>query len=181
MRRGIVLCIAGMPGCGKEEILKMASQAGFAVIRMGDVVREEASRRGISSTDEGIGRMAHRERKIHGPGIWAKRTLERISEERMVIDGIRSFDEIAVFRKSFDDQVLIVAIHASPETRYRRISSRRRRDDILNEEELQVRDRRELKWGLGEVIALAEYILVNEGSLEEFREKAKELLQEIFG
>ncbi len=170
-----------MPGCGKEELLKLASQAGFSVIRMGDMVREEAAKRDISPIDEGIGGMAHREREIHGPDVWARRTLERITSDRVVIDGVRSLDEIAAFRQAFGKGLWIIAIHASPRTRYRRISNRGREDDVLTEEELHVRDLRELRWGLGEVIALADYLIVNEGTLEEFENEVRKVLNEIFG
>ncbi len=159
----------------------MASQANLAVIRMGDVVREEASRRGVEITDEAVGGMAHREREIHGPDIWARRTVERAPSDRIVIDGIRSLDEVACFRETFGDALSVVAVHASPHTRYRRIAKRQRRDDVITEEELRVRDRRELRWGLGEVIALSDYLIVNEGTLEDFREATRRVLREVFG
>ncbi len=159
----------------------MASEIGLPVIRMGDVVREEAARRGIVPTDEGIGGMAHREREVHGPDVWARRTLELMSAERMVIDGVRSLEEVAFFRQTFGDGLTILAVLASPKTRYMRISKRSRDDDILTEKELSVRDERELRWGLGNVIALADHVIVNEGSLGEFQETARALLEEVFG
>jgi dephospho-CoA kinase len=175
------ICVTGMPGCGKEEFLKIASQAGLPVVRMGDVVREEASRRGISLTDEGVGGMAHQERQVHGPDIWARRTLERISDQNVVIDGVRSPAEVDTFRAAFGGRVTVVAVHASPRTRYKRISSRGRSDDVLTEEEMKVRDGRELKWGLGKVIALADYMIVNEGSLRDFKREAEEVLRKVLG
>lgn len=175
------LCITGMPGCGKEEFIKIASKAGLPIIRMGDVVREEASRRGIPTTDEGVGGMAHEERRKHGPDIWAKRTLKRVSFDQVVIDGVRSLYEVQAFRKAFGNGLVIVAVHASPRTRYERISNRRREDDVLTAEQFKARDERELGWGLGDVIALADYMIVNEGSLEEFEREAKRVLNEVFG
>lgn len=161
--------------------MKIASRMGLPVIRMGDVVREEASRRGISLTDEGVGGMAHEERQVHGPDIWARRTLERVSTDRVVIDGVRSPDEVNAFREAFADHLCIVAVHASPGTRYRRISRRGRKDDVVTEEQLRLRDQRELRWGLGKVIALADYMIVNEGSLDDFIGETQEVLRKIFG
>ena len=43
---------------------------------------------------------------------------------------------------------------------------------------MKERERRELSWGLGSVIAMADVIIVNEGNLEEFREKIRQLLKE---
>ncbi len=175
------LCITGMPGCGKEEFLQVASKAGHNVIRMGDVVREEAARRGIAATDEGIGGMAHREREIHGSEVWAVRTLELVEVDQVVIDGIRSLEEVTFFRKAFGDAIAVVAVHASPQTRFNRIRGRAREDDIESEREFQIRDQRELEWGLGQVIALADHVIVNEGGLEGFRKEAKRVLRLVFG
>jgi dephospho-CoA kinase len=38
------------------------------------------------------------------------------------------------------------------------------------------RDERELGWGIGEVIAMADLMIINEGSIDEFREKVEEIL-----
>ena len=42
-----VYVVTGMPGAGKEEFAQTAVAAGYSLIRMGDVVREEAVRQGI--------------------------------------------------------------------------------------------------------------------------------------
>jgi hypothetical protein len=44
-------------------------------------------------------------------------------------------------------------------------------------EEFDERDRRELGWGLGDVIALSDIMIVNDSDLETFRQKAKESLE----
>src|SRR2546428_11049302 len=89
----MVVCVTGMPGCGKEEVLVAAKDLGFSIVRMGDVVREEALRRGLTITDAAVGGMAHAERESHGFGIWAERTLPRIHGERVVVDGLRRSEE----------------------------------------------------------------------------------------
>jgi len=48
---------------------------------------------------------------------------------------------------------------------------RKREDDNLTIDRIKNRDERELRWGIGVLIALADVIVVNEGSLDEFREK----------
>ncbi len=175
------LCLTGMPGCGKEEFLAVASKAGFTVIRMGDVVREGAARRGIRPSDEGVGGLADDERRIYGPDVWARRTLERVAADQTIIDGVRSMDEVAHFQESFGRHLAVVAVHASPQTRHKRIAKRGREDDVLSEEDFHQRDRRELRWGLGQVIALADYVIVNEGSLEKFHKEAQRVLRNVFG
>ncbi len=171
-----VICITGMPGCGKEELVKVAQERGLPIVRMGDVVREEASRRGIKFSDETVGGMAHEERVKHGFGIWAERTVPRVTDEATVIDGIRGREELEVFRRAFGDRLAVVAIHASPKTRYGRIRQRARGDDIVTWEEFLRRDDRELGWGLGEVIATADRMVVNEGTIEAMHRACMDVL-----
>ena len=170
-----------MPGCGKEEALVVAQTLGFSVVRMGDIVREEALRRGLPITDATVGGMAHAERQGHGMGIWAERTLPRVQGERVLVDGLRGRAELEIFRGAFGTDLSVVAVHASPKTRYDRMLRRRRTDDAGTLEAFRARDLRELSWGLGDVIATADVMLVNEGTLEEFRRQARAALRRLHG
>ncbi len=176
-----VVCVAGMPGCGKEEVLNVAQDLGFTIVRMGDVVREEAHRRGLPITDASVGGMAHAEREAHGFGIWAERTLPRIRGDRVLVDGLRGRGELDVFRKAFGEALAVVAVHASPKTRHERMLRRKRTDDAVTIEAVQARDLRELSWGLGDVIATADVMLVNEASLDDFRRQARAALERLHG
>jgi len=170
-----------MPGCGKEEVLIVAKDLGFSIVRMGDVVREEAQRRKLPITDAAVGGMAHAEREAYGFGIWAERTLPRIQGERIVVDGLRGRAELDVFRKTFGEALVVLAVHASPKTRHERMLRRKRLDDAVTIEAVRARDLRELSWGLGEVIATADIMLVNESSLDEFRREARMALERLHG
>jgi len=174
-----VVCVTGMPGCGKEEVLRVAAGLGFSVVRMGDVVRAEASRRGLPMEDRTVGGLAHQERVEHGFGIWAERTLPRLQGERVLVDGLRGKAELDVFRRAFGERLVVIAVHASPQTRYRRMRERSRSDDAATLADLCARDERELGWGLGEVIATADVVLVNEESLASFRAETRKALRAI--
>ncbi len=176
-----VLCVTGMPGCGKEEFLKVAGEHGFTVVRMGDVVREEGRKRGIGASDEAIGGFAHSEREAHGYGVWAERTLPRVRGERVVIDGLRGSKELEAFRRALGESVEVVAIHAAPKVRFARLQGRSRSDAPASWEEFLVRDARELRWGLGDVIATADHMVVNEGDLGAFRAIARAVLEGVLG
>jgi dephospho-CoA kinase len=170
-----------MPGCGKEEAVAVGRELGFSIVRMGDVVREEAHRRGLPITDASVGGMADGERQAHGFGIWAERTLPRIRGERVLVDGLRGRAELDVFRKAFGEALVVVAVHASPKTRHERMLNRRRSDDAPTIDAVRARDLRELSWGLGDVVATADIMLVNEGSLEDFRRQARIALERLHG
>jgi dephospho-CoA kinase len=172
-----VLVIAGMPGAGKEEFVQVGLSRGYDVVRMGDVVRAEAAKQGIGKDDKGVGGFASSERHIHGLDIWAERCVPFVTQERTIIDGSRGSQELGVFRKAFGDDVHLVAIHSSPRTRYPRLQARNRTDAPRTWEEFQERDQRELGWGLGNLIAVADVMLINEGTLQEFREQVRRFLE----
>jgi len=176
-----IIGVAGMPGAGKSLVVKAAYELGFKVVVMGDEVREEAKRRGIEATPENLGRLMLELREMEGPASIAKRCLEKIQkakEDFVLVDGVRSMYEVEEFKKHFPNFILL-AVHASPETRFRRLFKRRRSDDPVKWKNFVERDNRELKVGLGNVIALADYVLVNEGGMEEFVEMAKQFLENV--
>ena len=170
-----------MPAAGKEEFQRVAAEEGYTIVRMGDVVREEARRRGLPITDAAVGKMAHEERETHGPAVWAERTVPQIREQRVCIDGLRSPAELAVFRNAFGSGLVVFAVDAAPETRWRRVQRRRRADDAATWEEFLRRDARERGWGLEEVIAAADVKIVNEGTLDEFYGAVRQALRRLNG
>ena len=173
-----LIVVAGMPGAGKEEFLNVAIDMGLPFIRMGDLVRELYAKRSEEDRDLNLGQFANVERERHGYNIWAKRALERMSGNIYLIDGCRSMEEIKAFRGLSDD-VNIVAIHAPPKVRYERLVKRQREDAPKNTEEFEARDTREIGWGLAEVVALADHLILNDGPLERFRADAGSYLRSI--
>jgi dephospho-CoA kinase len=173
-----LIVTVGMPGSGKDELVEVARQMGLATLKMGDLVREETRRRGHQLTNASVARVASEERDKHGLGIWAQRAVPRLIETRMLVDGCRSDSEVTVFRHNFGD-LFVLGIYSSPEHRYDRMSRRARGDDAAGLQEFYDRDRRELKWGIGNAFTLADGMLVNEGSLEDFRQAARRALEEI--
>ena len=165
-----IIVTAGMPGSGKEEFLCAANSTGIPFLRMGDIVRETYSQRSAEDKDLTVGQFANIERERHGFDIWAKRAVERMHGNIFMIDGCRSMDEVRAYENLTSD-VHIVAIFASPRTRYERLIKRNREDAPKNIEEFEARDKREISWGLAETIALADTMIINESSLEDFRKE----------
>jgi dephospho-CoA kinase len=172
-----VIVVTGMPGAGKEEFVQVARSLGYDVVRMGDAVRAEAKMQGIIDSDKGVGGFADQERRLNGFDIWAKRSVSHVHSERTIIDGSRGLDELEIFRQAFGKNVLLVAIHSSPTTRYPRLKKRGRTDAPASWSEFEARDKRELGWGLGNLIAMADVMLLNESEIGEFRAKVRSFLK----
>jgi dephospho-CoA kinase len=175
-----LIIVTGMPGTGKEEFLNVASKMGMPFIRMGDVVRDSYPLRDRSCKNMSVGEFAEYERKKHGYDIWAKRSLEKTGGDVFLVDGCRSTDEVKAFR-SLTDDVTVVAIHSTPETRYERLVKRNRDDAPSTLEEFIKRDEREMGWGIARTIALADVMVANDTTLEDFHTASKIVLERLIG
>ncbi len=173
-----LIVVTGMPGAGKEEFLTAGIAAGVPFVRMGDVVREKYAASGAEAEGLSVGEYAGRERKLHGADIWSRRVMERVKSQLCIIDGCRSMDEIRSF-KNLGGDVVIVAIHASPAVRYERLVKRKRADAPADLNEFDERDRRELSWGVGEVLALSDYLVDNMSDLESFHRRSADLMRSL--
>jgi dephospho-CoA kinase len=70
-------------------------------------------------------------------------------------------------------------VYASPEARFNRIFRRKRSDDPDGWELFHERDLRELSVGLGNTIAMAEYLIINENRKGNTRVVVKEFIRRI--
>ncbi|MCL2032923.1 MAG: AAA family ATPase [Methanomassiliicoccaceae archaeon] len=172
-----IIIVTGMPGAGKEEFLSVAGSMGIPFARMGDAVREAYPSSPECGMGLSVGQFASAERERHGKNIWAKRTIERMSGGLFLVDGCRSMDEVRSF-KELSGNVRIIGIHSPPEVRYERLVKRGREDAPQSRTEFSERDSREISWGLAEVIALSDIMIINDSSLGEFRSASERILKE---
>jgi len=163
-----IVAITGMPGAGKSTAAQALVAAGWLGVVMGDIVRDETRRRGLPADERNTGEVMKALRKERGEAAVAELCMgeiRRSGSERVVVDGIRSVAEVAVFRKSAD--VLLVAVHASRSRRFSFLRGRGRSDDPDSYEMFQNRDERELEVGIGSAIALADEMISNEHATPE--------------
>ncbi len=177
----LVVGLVGMPGSGKSVVVETAEQKGYDVVVMGDVVREETRKRGLDLNPANIGVVMLDLRNKNGAGVIAEKCVPLIQAQetgKVIVDGLRSLDEADVFKAHFPSFTLI-AVHASPGTRFDRLNRRRRSDDPEGWKVFRERDMRELGVGLGSVIAMAEYVIINEGGKSVVKAKVIEALERV--
>jgi dephospho-CoA kinase len=178
-KRRLVL-ITGMSGSGKTTLAGLFRDRSYRVLTMGDVIRDLAQERGLEPTPANLGRLAQEIREEGGMAAVAKKCVEKLEtlfDKKIVVDGIRSMREVDIFAGSFD--VELVAVFASPATRYRRLRDRHRTDDPADWRAFRVRDERELGFSLGRAVALADHMVVNEGGLDDLSREFEGLLSRI--
>jgi Dephospho-CoA kinase len=172
-----IICIAGMPLSGKTTAANFLNEIGYSVVSMGDIIRNLYKKE--NSFKGGLEEYIIFKRKEMGNDYFARMCKEYIKriKDVAIIDGVRSLEEAEYF-KDFGE-VYIVAIHASPSTRFKRALKRKREDDPESYEEFKKRDLRELGFGLGNLISLADYMLVNEYDKDYLRDNIIKVVEKI--
>jgi len=178
-----IVAFVGMPASGKGEASKVALSLGMPVVNMGDVIREEVVRSGADMSDTNTGTIAMKLRNRNGADVVAVRCTPKIlsfDASVVVVDGVRSVDEVEYFKGKFGDDFVLVAVEASAGQRLERIQRRKRADRIIDREGFLSREERELGWGIKAAIEHADMVVENNGSITEFHKKIKQLLEGIF-
>ncbi len=176
-----VIGVVGLPASGKGEFAKIAATQGVPVIVMGDMIRTAVKDAGLAPTDANMGKVANLLRAERGMDAIAQLCIPVIQQQAaplVLVDGIRGDSEVRLFKKHFPGFVL-VAIETSFEIRLERLGNRGRSDDTITAKTLRSRDERELGWGLGAALAIADHRMNNDGDLATFSAGVVSLLHRL--
>jgi dephospho-CoA kinase len=168
-----------MTGAGKSEVAMVFAEHGFKRVRFGDITDEELKNRGLELNEENERYVRQRLREKHGMAAYAKLNLPRIDSSLkssdVVVDGLYSWEEYALLKERYGERLAVLAVWASPATRYARLAHRAERSLTLRE--AASRDKSEIEnINKGGPIAMADFIIVNEASLEELKKETERIL-----
>ncbi|WP_338726646.1 AAA family ATPase [Haladaptatus sp. DJG-WS-42] len=178
-----VIGIVGLPGSGKSEAATVAKELEIPVLTMGDVIRAECRERGLDITEDNMGLVATDLREHGGLAAVADRSLPLIEarledSDVVLVDGIRGAAEVERFEEAFGDEFVLASIEVPFETRLARIRDRGRDPTAEAKADLRERDERELGYGMGEAMELADVVIENTTSLTAFHESIRTLLED---
>jgi dephospho-CoA kinase len=183
----MIVAVVGMCGSGKSAVCDVFRERDWQYIRFGQLVIDRLREEGREINPSNERQMREGLRKEHGMGAFALLLLPGIesalSEGNVVIDGLYSWSEYKILKERFTARFKVLSVYASPKTRYRRLESRTGgKDDrdhrmrMLTAEEARQRDYAEIEYiEKGGPIAMADYTLLNEGSLGSLTGAAEEL------
>ena len=177
-----VISIVGMAGAGKSEAARVFGDNGFARVRFGDVTDKKIAEKGLELNEENERNIRETLRKEHGMEIYAKLNLPRIDSalehSDVVIDGLYSWEEYTFLKERYGENLYVVAVWAPPGTRHKRLAGRRNRRLTL--EEARSRDWKEIEdIKKGGPIAMADFTIANESSLEDLEREAREIISRL--
>ncbi len=178
----MILGLTGTNGSGKTTLADLLKSAGFYYLSLSDEIRAELERASLPPTRENLIACGNRLRREFGRDVLAVRTRARVSPERnYIVDSIRHPDEVRALRALPDFH--LIAVEAPLELRYQRARDRGDARVPASFEQFVALEQQELAGvdpeaqNLRACAALADAVIVNDGSLEAFRQRAEAVIR----
>lgn len=177
-----IVAIVGMCGSGKSVASEYLESIGYKKVYFGGVTMEKLKEEGLEITPDNEKMMREKLRAELGMGAFAKILLPRIKEyassSNTVLDGLYSWDELKILKEEIGDELKVVSIICDKNIRYERLNTRDFRP--LTKEEANNRDLSEIEnIAKAGPIAYADYYVLNNGSIEEYKNRLEEILKQI--
>lgn len=185
----MIIGLTGKNASGKGEVANYLKTKGFAYHSLSDVIREEATKRGIEHSRDNLINLGNGLRKKYGPNYLAKQVnikiklqLKKDKNQSFVIDSIRSPHEAKELAKN--KSFILVGIDAQIELRFKRLLGRSRLGDAKTLKKFKQQEQREnlksdANQQLDATLGMAKTVILNDGTLETLHKKIDDLLKEL--
>lgn len=185
-----IVCIVGMPGAGKSVVADELVKQGFAFLRFGQITLDKVKESGLEVNESNEKKIREGLRNGYGMAAFAILNIPKLDtllkKSNVVVDGLYSWSEYKVLKERYGDSMYVVAVYAPPRLRHGRLKSRsvesddKQRFRNFTEEESKARDYSEIEnIEKGGPIAMADFTIVNTATIDELRERTKEILLQI--
>lgn len=182
MKKNYIAIVATI-AAGKTTAAKYFEDKGFYYYRLSDAIYDEAERLGLDNRDRVVLQdVGDKMRSENGFSVLADIAVEKfkkLNKNKFVIDSIRSHHELRKLHKEYKNKLLIIAIDAPIEVRYRRIVSRDEYDEKeysfkkfkqINKRDLGVGNK-ENEQNNRRCLDMADLSLQNSGTLKQLHRK----------
>ena len=166
-----LIALVGMPGSGKSVAAEFLGNETFLFCVLGDQTDIGLKEHNLPRNEKNERWYREKLRLDFGMAAMAIKIEPRIVElskttNTIVLDGLYSWEEYVYLKHRFP-QLKLLGIYAPPPLRYARLSKRKIRP--LTEDEARSRDISEIEnLHKGGPIAVADFLVVNDGSEKEF-------------
>lgn len=177
------IAFVGPSAVGKDAVSEyIAKKLSLTHVSSGDIVRDYIRTNNLGNLDrKNLQIVANQLRTEKGGDVLVTIALEK-TPDNLVLSGLRALDEVETFKKRGGK---VVAITAPLEMRYELAKARGRIDDKVSfddfkkieEEEYSSKDRN--GQNVAQVISMADFEIINDGTLEELFEKSEKLTRSL--
>ncbi len=178
-----LVAVVGMSGSGKSIATDYLENEGWVKLYFGGITYKLMEEQGVVRTADGKSEKEFREklRDEHGPECYAKflekDICESLKENDVVLDGLYSWYEYKYLIEKFPNLKLVCVI-ADKTLRYERVGKRVDRPFSLDA--ILYRDISEIEnLAKGGPIAYADYFIFNNGTVDDYYERLKVILNEL--
>lgn len=180
MNSNSIIGIVGMPGSGKSVLTEMFCDRGWNKVYFGSVTLNELDKRNLKHTEQNEKKIREELRSKYGPDAYAKFLLPNIiklsNQAPLVLDGLYSWPEYKFLKENLEDRLKILAVITDSQIRYSRLSEREKRP--LSKDQAISRDHAEIeKLSKGGPIAIADYYITNNTTLDEYRNQFETIIE----
>lgn len=170
--------LTGANGAGKGEAAAYLRTRGYDFVSLSDVIRDELRAAGVPETRDALIAGGNALRREYGPDILARRILARVAGPT-VIDSIRNPSEVGFLR--CQDRFFLLALEAPAAVRFERVGKRGRDESASTLLAFAAKENEEKSSDpaaqqLHTCIALADALIVNDGTLEVLHRRLEEIL-----
>ncbi len=177
----MIIGVTGTNGSGKGEVAKYLVQKGFKYLSTREFIAKEVMSRGLAVDRDTLTSVSNEVRAEHGATYFLEQMLSHaMPGEDVVIESVREVPGAHLFHGRGG---IIIGVDADPHIRYERIVKRASETDKVDYDTFFAQDQREhtstdpTKQNVMGVMALADFVLKNDGTLEEFHQKIDEVLE----
>jgi len=180
----IIIGITGTNGAGKGTIVEyLVEKRGFKHFSARAFLVEEMERRGLENNRDNMVIVANDLRAKNSPSFVADELFKRALEsgENCIIESLRTPGEIESLKKK--GKFILLAVDAEPRLRYQRVAQRLTSTDDITFEQFLSQEEREMtsndpnKQNLKKCIESADFLVKNEGTIEELNLEIEEILK----
>lgn len=177
----IIIGLIGTNGSGKSTICEYLESRGFMRYSLSDKLRTYVEEKGGEATRDSLMRLGSELKERRGQDVLARDVFEDVltdDAERVVLDSIRNPAEVAYLKSN---GVMFIGVDAALETRYERITQRKRATDHIDFETFKRQDQQEntgesTGQNIYEAIKACESIVINDASQQELLAQVDQLL-----
>ena len=171
-----IIALVGLAGSGKSSAVEYLTEKGFPKIYFGGVIYKAMDEAGIEKTWDNQQQFREEIRRREGKDFVIKRVIKNIhdlinaGQNKIVLDGLYTWSEYKFLKHEFPGQVVVIAIVTPKYLRYQRMAKRIERP--MQPHEVDQRDWSEIEnLEKGGPIAIADYFIINDSSLEQLHQK----------
>lgn len=181
----VIIGITGTLGAGKGTIVEYLQTKGFKHYSVRAYITQELERRGLPINRDNMVAVGNDLREKNSPSYIVEQLFEGAKKEGgdCVIESIRTPGEADALKNR--GEFYLLAVDATPRTRYDRIVKRQSATDSVSLEEFIVAEQREMgstdpnKQNIGKCMGMADFLFENNGTFEELYKKIEEFLKKI--